>query len=101
MEKKYKIEYLPSSAKDLTEIVDYIKIDSPQSALNFLDKIDESISRLEQFPFIGVIPKDIRLQSLGYRILIIDNYLVFYVVFDDIVEIRRIISGKRKYEFLF
>jgi len=101
MEEKYKIEYLPSSAKDLTEIVDYIKIDSPQYVLNFLDKIDESISRLEQFPFIGVIPKDIRLQSLGYRILIIDNYLVFYVVFDDIVEIRRIISGKRKYEFLF
>jgi len=101
MEKKYKIEYLPSSAKDLTEIVDYIKIDSPQSALNFLDKIDESISRLEQFPFIGVIPKDIRLQSLGYRILIIDNHLIFYVVFDDIVEIRRIISGKRKYDFLF
>jgi len=101
MEKKYKIEYLPSSAKDLTEIVDYIKIDSPQSALNFLDKIDESISRLEQFPFIGVIPKDIRLQSLGYRILIIDNHLVFYVVFDDIIEIRRIISGKRKYDFLF
>ena len=100
MEKKYKIEYLPSSAKDLTEIVDYLKIDSPQSALNFLDKIDESISHLEQFPFIGVIPKDIRLQSLGYRILIIDNYLVFYVGFDDIVEIRRIISGKRKYEFL-
>jgi addiction module RelE/StbE family toxin len=101
MEKKYKIEYLPSSAKDLTEIVDYIKIDSPQSALNFLDKIDESISHLEQFPFIGVIPNDIRLQSLGYRILLIDNYLVFYVVFDDIVEIRRIISGKRKYEFVF
>lgn len=101
MEKKYKIEYLPSSAKDLTEIVDYIKIDSPQSALSFLDKIDKSISRLEQFPFIGIIPKDIRLQSLGYRILLIDNYLVFYVVFDDTIEIRRIISGKRKYEFLF
>jgi addiction module RelE/StbE family toxin len=100
MEKKYKIEYLPSSAKDLTEIVDYIKIDSPQSAMDFIDKIDESISRLEQFPFLGVVPKDIRLQSLGYRMLIIENYLVFYVVFDDIVEIRRIISGKRKYDFL-
>lgn len=101
MEKKYKIEYLPSSARDLTEIVEYIKIDSPQSAMNFTDKIDESISRLEQFPFTGVVPKDIRLQSLGYRTLIIENYLVFYVVSDDIVEIRRIISGKRKYDFLF
>jgi addiction module RelE/StbE family toxin len=101
MEKKYKIEYLPSSAKDLTEIVEYIKIDSPQSAMNFLDKIDESISRLAQCPLIGVVPKDVRLQSLGYRMLIIENHLVFYVVFDDIVEIRRIISGKRKYEFLY
>lgn len=101
MEKKYKIEYLPSSVRDLTDIVEYIKIDSPQSAMNFIDKIDESISRLEQFPFIGIAPKDIRLQSLGYRMLIIENYLVFYVVSDDIVEIRRIISGKRKYDFLF
>ncbi|HOE57481.1 MAG TPA: type II toxin-antitoxin system RelE/ParE family toxin, partial [Bacillota bacterium] len=54
----------------------------------------------DQFPFIGVVPKDIRLQGLGYRMLIIENYLVFYVVLDDIVEIRRITSGKRKYDFL-
>ncbi|HYE80978.1 MAG TPA: type II toxin-antitoxin system RelE/ParE family toxin [Clostridia bacterium] len=100
MEKKYKIEYLPSSVKDLTEIVDYIIIDSPQSAISFVDKIDASISRLEQFPFMGNVPKDIRPQSLGYRMLMIENFLVFYVVFDDIVEIRRIISGKRKYDFL-
>ncbi|HOR85469.1 MAG TPA: type II toxin-antitoxin system RelE/ParE family toxin [Bacillota bacterium] len=100
MERNYKIEYLPSSAKDLTEIVDYIKIDNPQSAMNFVEKVDESISSLERFPFLGVVPKDIRLQNLGYRMLIIENYLVFYVVLDDIVEIRRITSGKRKYDFL-
>lgn len=100
MEKRYNVEYLPIAAQDLTEIIDYIKTDDPQAALNLLDNIDESISKLELFPHMGTVPKDIRLQSLGYRMLIIQNYLVFYIVFDDVVEIHRIISGKRKYSFL-
>ena len=49
---------------------------------------------------MGVIPNDLRLKSLNYRMLIIDNYLVFYVVKDCIVEIRRILHGRRKYAFL-
>lgn len=49
---------------------------------------------------MGQIPKDNRLQSLKYRILVIDSYLVFYVVKDTIVEIRRILHGKRRYSFL-
>jgi len=100
MEKKYSIEYLPIAAQDLTEVINYIKIDDPQVALNLLDNIDESISKLELFPHMGTVPKDTRLQSLGYRMLIIQNHLVFYIVMDDIVEIHRIISGKRKYSFL-
>jgi addiction module RelE/StbE family toxin len=100
MERRYNIEYLPVAAQDLTEIIDYIKIDDPRAALNLLDNIDESVSKLELFPHMGIIPKDIRLQSLGYRMLIIQNYIVFYIVLDDIVEVHRIISGKRKYNFL-
>jgi toxin ParE1/3/4 len=100
MDKKYQIEYLPVAMRDLTEIVEYIQLDSPQNASSFLDRIDESISKLEDFPYLGAIPKDVRLQRLGYRMLIVENYLVFYVVIDDIVEIRRIIYGGRKYSFL-
>jgi len=100
MSKKYIIEYLPIAEKDLTEIIEYIQLDNPQSALNLLDEIDSTISKLEDFPYIGKIPKDARLQYLNYRVLIVISYLVLYVVKDDIVEIRRILHGKRKYEFL-
>jgi toxin ParE1/3/4 len=100
MSKKYIIEYLPIAEKDLTEIIEYVQLDSPQSALNLLDEIDNTISKLEDFPNIGKIPKDARLQYLNYRILIVSSYLVFYVVKDNIVEIRRILHGKRKYDFL-
>ncbi|MBP2113345.1 plasmid stabilization system protein ParE [Paenibacillus silagei] len=32
--------------------------------------------------------------------MVVENYIVFYVVLDDIVEIRRVLHGKRKYEDL-
>ncbi len=100
MKNNYKIEYLPGAQKDIINIVDYIKLDNPSAALNFLDKLDESISKLADFPLLGIGPKDSRLQLLNYRMLIVDNYLVFYVLKDDTVEIRRVIHGKRKYDFL-
>ncbi len=100
MSKKYNVEYLPIAQKDLEEILEYIQTDNPDAALNFLDQIDEAVSQLANFPFMGSIPKDFRLQYLNYRMLVVESYLVFYVVNDDTVEIQRILHGKRKYNFL-
>ncbi|AGA68229.1 addiction module toxin, RelE/StbE family [Desulfitobacterium dichloroeliminans LMG P-21439] len=102
MNNKFRIEYLPIAEKDLTEILEYIQIDNPTAALNLLNEIDEAISKLSHFPYIGSIPKDQRLILLNYRMLIVANYLVFYVVLDEenVVEIRRVLHGKRKYDFL-
>jgi toxin ParE1/3/4 len=100
MSKKFRIDYLPIAEKDLSDIIEYITLDSPQSALKLLEEIDESISNLEDFPFMGINPRDTRLQRLNYRILVVSSYLVFYVVKDEYVEIRRILHGKRKYQFL-
>ena len=100
MSNKYKIVYLPVAERDLSEIFEYISRDSPSAALSLLDKIDEDVSRLAEFPQLGKTPQDNRLQKLGYKMLIINNYLVFYVLKQKTVEIRRILHGKRKYEFL-
>ena len=97
---KYNINYLPIAKKDLEKIIDYIQSDNPDAALKLLEKIDESISQLKDFPYKGKSPKDDHLQSKDYRMLVIKSYLVFYVVNDNEVEIRRILHGKRKYEFL-
>ncbi|HET7580802.1 MAG TPA: type II toxin-antitoxin system RelE/ParE family toxin [Bacillales bacterium] len=100
MEHRYQIKYLPAAEQDLDEIIEYIQLDNPPAAAGFLNHLDQSISQLSYFPFIRAIPKDQRLKAFGYRMLIIDIYLVFYVVLQDIVEIRRIIHGKRRYAFL-
>ena len=101
MDKTYKIEYLPIAEEDLSNIIHYIMHHNPDAALSMADAFNRSISILESFPFSGSVPNDIRLQSLNYRMLVVDPYLIFYVVINDVVEIRRILHGKRKYNFLF
>src|SRR5690349_5871169 len=100
MGKKFEIHYLPAAEQDLLEIIEYILLDNPDAAIPISNNFDEAISTLELFPLSGSIPNDIRLQTFNYRILIVGNYHVFYEAFTDFVEIRRILQGKRKYDFL-
>jgi len=100
MPTKYKIEYLPIAQSDLNEIFDYIQIDAPESAMDVLNEFDSKITLLSSFPQMGTIPKDERLMRLGYRMLVIRNYVVFYVITEDVIEIRRVIHGNRNYSFL-
>ena len=92
---KYRLEYLPIAVADLDDIFIFVADNSPQAAMALLDRLDASIAGLESFPEMGVLAKPPRLARKGYRVLIVDDYLVFYVLLDDIVEIRRIVSGKR------
>ena len=100
MSEPYAIRYLSTAENDLIEIIEYIKKDNPTAAISQLEKFDKSISQLAMNPSLGVIPKDERLNKLGYRMLIVDKYLVFYVVKTETVQIRRIIHGARRYSFL-
>ena len=94
------IRYLSTAKRDLEDIFDYIIRDRPAAARSLLEAIDRSISHLSSNPDIGVIPKDERLEKLGYRILIVQKYLIFYVVKPEFIQIRRIIHGARQYAFL-
>ncbi len=94
------IRYLSTAERDLENIFDYIMKDRPAAAKSLLEAIDRSIARLSFNPDIGAIPRDERLGKMGYRILIIQKYLVFYVVKPKFIQIRRIIHGARQYGFL-
>jgi toxin ParE1/3/4 len=100
--KKCKLCYLELAQSDMLDIVSYISnhLSAPQAATNLVDKLDRAISLLERYPFSG--HPYIKKQKLEdeYRFLIVENYLVFYVVDDNVVEIRRIIYGRRNYENL-
>jgi len=99
MEKKIKVQYLELALSDLQDIVSYIsqQLASPQAALDLVNKLDKAISNLEHFPFVGKSYSGDKSLKDKYRMLVIENYLVFYVVKAHIIEIRRIIYSRRKY----
>ena len=97
---KYKLRYLPVAQDDLVSIFDYIAKDSPERALAFLGKLDKRISMLEQQPLLGRVPRHQKLKEYGYRVLIIESHLVFYVVRNKVEVVHRVIHGSRNLDYL-
>lgn len=82
------------------DIVDYLNTLSPDAALRYYDLLTEQIASLSYMPERCPRPKDLALAAKGYRYLMVKNYLVFYVVAGDTVQIRRILYGRRDYQSL-
>lgn len=95
MESKYTLRYLPVAVDDLISIFDWIANDSPANADAFIKKLDTHLLNLKTHPFLGRIPRDEKLKDFGYRVLVIEAYLVFYIVRNRTVEIHRVIHGSR------
>lgn len=88
----------------LRDIIYYIADDSGSVdiALKYLDKIEESIDRLKQFPNSGSIPRYSILKKQGYRVAIVEKHLIFYKVNEEneTVIIYAIVDGRREYKNL-
>lgn len=101
---KYKIVRTDKADEQLREIIFYIADDSGSVdiALNYLNKIETAMSRLEEFPMSGSIPKYAILRKQGYRILIVERHLVFYKVNENekMVTVYAIVDGRQEYKNL-
>jgi addiction module RelE/StbE family toxin len=93
----YKLRYLPIAQQDLEAIIDYITdtLKAPKAAMDFLDAVEAGVSRLLEHPFSCRIYQPVKPVDLEYRVLVVKNYLVFYVVLEGVVEIHRIVYGRR------
>ena len=100
----YRIMRTDKAEDQLRDIIYYIADDSGSVdiALKYLDKIEESIDRLKQFPNSGSIPRYSILKKQGYRVAIVEKHLIFYKVNEEntAVIIYAIVDGRREYQNL-
>ena len=94
---KYTIRLLPVAEEDFKEIISYIAVDNLSAAESMAKKIERNLSMLSGYPLMGTIPNEEELANMGYRFLVIQNYLIFYTVEEKIIWIHRIIHGARDY----
>ena len=97
---QYKIRIYSAAKRDMREIVGYLNTLSEQAAVKYYDLLMEEIGSLAEMPHRYPRPKNRVLAAKGYRYLVVKDYLVFYVVVGEVVQIRRILYGKRDYTHL-
>lgn len=97
---KATLRYLPIAQDDLLSILEFIAKDSPSRAISFVDRLDERIGRLEHHPLLGRVPRHPKLREYGYRVLVIESYLIFYIIRGRTVEIHRVVHGSRNLDHL-
>lgn len=101
---KYKIIRTEKADEQLRQIIFYISNDSGsiEIALNYLEKIEKAIKRLEDFPLSGSVPRYSILRKQGYRVLIVEKHLIFYKVNnnENVVVIYAVVDGRQEYREL-
>ena len=100
----YTLRYLPIAKQDLAEAINFIynTYQNPIAAENTLNRIENAImERLEEGPESFAIWPSKKEREYPYRRINVGNYTVWYVVIDNVMEVRRIQpSGRNEENFL-
>lgn len=98
--RNYAVRLLRAAEDDFTEIVTYIAAQRPAGAEALAQRVEKSLKLLAVNPYLGRVPNDPSLVDLGYRYLVVENYLIFYVREERTILVHRIIHGARDYRGL-
>jgi toxin ParE1/3/4 len=91
-----KLVFTDEAKADLLQIGEWIAEDNPPRALTFVDELETCCARLTAMP--RAYPLVPRHENSGVRRVPHGNYLIFYRVTADAVEILHVLHGARDYE---
>lgn len=97
MAKQYRLQYLPLFWDDLEQAVFYVRdvLKNPAAAKRLLDRTEAAIFEHAKAPTMAQVYRTTRTRPQPYYCFAVGNYMVFYVVFEDVMEVRRFIYGAR------
>jgi toxin ParE1/3/4 len=89
----------PVASRDIESLMDYLaEKASIETAERFLEKIDGKFELLAKFPQIGRKRDEL---YPGLRSIPLDDYLIFYRLVSEGVEVIRVVAGYRDLDALF
>ena len=96
----YQVEFLNDALQDMTEIISsFSMMGSKNGAVRINNKINKATQRIALFPYSGITVNDNQLAKWGFRMIIIEKYLMFYRVFEDEKKVvfYRVLNGTSNY----
>lgn len=89
------IRWSESAVKDLDELCTYIATDSEEYARNIARRIFNNIETVSTFPYSGRVVPEFNNDMVREKILL--NYRIIYRIYEDKMEIVRIIHHARDF----
>ena len=100
----YKIYITESAENDLRDIVGYIsfRLDAQTTVMNMMRTIKTALENLKTTALSYPLVRDDRLAAIGYRLISVKNYIVFYIVDEKskTIDVDRILYGRRDWRNL-
>jgi plasmid stabilization system protein ParE len=95
--KVYRLRYLPLFEQDLTDTVNYITnmLKNPQAALKLVDDVEAAIFERLKNPVSFELYRSAKKRPHDYYRIYVRNYAIYYVVIDNVMEVRRFVYGAR------
>ena len=100
---KYNLRYSRDFLDDMREIVDYIALTlgNPDAAQRLLNDVHSAIvSRLNCPTAFEPYRSNAKLHCVWYRIHV-RNYIVFYTVTGNVMEVHRVLYNRRNWRSMF
>ena len=96
----YKLSFTQSFHYDLKSSVNYIRntLQNPTAANGLKDEVKKTYLKIKQTPFIYPAVPDEYLASIGFRFIMVKNYMLFYKVENNTVNIIRFLYGRRDWK---
>ncbi|HMN26502.1 MAG: type II toxin-antitoxin system RelE/ParE family toxin [Ignavibacteriaceae bacterium] len=95
---KIQVRLLRIAEEDFTEIIKFIADDNPIAAESIANKIEKNLELLSDNLNLGRMPRDEEIKNLGYRYIIVQNYIIFYTIEERTILIHRILHSARNYK---
>ena len=97
---KFPIRVLPTYEADLEAAACYIRdvLNNRTAAEKLVQEVEQAIHKRAEHPFLVKPYLSRKKRKNAYYPIYVGNYIVFYVVLDNVMEVRRLIYSKRDIE---
>ena len=98
--KTYKLRYLPLFEEDLIQTVTYITnvLKNPDAAKKLVNDVEIAILERLNNPLAFAPYPTVKKRKYPYYRIYVRNYVVYYVVIGNVMEVRRFLYGARDTE---
>ena len=92
------IKISASAAEDLKDIWDYVAQHNESSALKLIREINRKFILLRDNPLVG---REQDKFLVGLKSFVVKDYFIFYLPFDDGIDVLRVLHSSRDIESIF